>query len=80
MLDYYFSSFIKHPRENNMSYCQHFCFSSHLGTQFSFAALYAFIHSCFPCVCQTSSYDYSKMIYEFLERKKYLSDIKKQSL
>ena len=78
MLDYYLSSFTKHPRENNMSYFKHFCFSCNLGIQFSFAALYAFIHACFPFICETTSYDYSKFIHELIERKKYLSDINKR--
>lgn len=59
--------FFKHPREVNMSYSEHMCFSCGLGCQFLCASVQAFVHGIFPCAFQTSSTDYAKNISEKIE-------------
>jgi hypothetical protein len=68
--NFFKTTFCDHPNENNMTYFQHLIFSLGFSFQFSIASFYAFIHAFFPNTCTTSSYDYSKLIYDTIERKK----------
>jgi len=64
MMDYIF---FKHPRENNMTYLQHFCFSANLSFLFLTAGIQALIHSIFPCIFQTSSTDTQRVLNMFMD-------------
>jgi hypothetical protein len=64
------TTFLDHPNENNMTYFEHLFFSLSFSFQFSVASFYAFIHAFFPNTFTTSSYDYSKLIYDTIEAKK----------
>ena len=63
--------FLKHPRENKMTYCQHCKFSSMLSCLFCCSSWQACIHSIIPCLFETSSSDYNKLIGEYLENGRY---------
>ena len=76
--NFFKTTFLDHPNENDMTYFEHLFFSLSFSFQFSIASFYAFIHAFFPNICTTSSYDYSKVIYETIERKK-LAIAKKNS-
>ena len=55
--------FCEHPRNVNMNYFQHGCFSCVLSYNFFCASLQACFHSVFPILFETSSSDYSYQIY-----------------
>lgn len=59
--------FFKHPRENNITYLQHFCFSANLSLLFLTAGIQALIHSIFPCVFQTSITDTQRILNMFMD-------------
>lgn len=61
--------FLKHPRENNMTYFQHMCFSFSIGTYFCVACNQAYIHGCFPCCFETSSSDCSIYIQSMIQKR-----------
>ena len=61
--------FNKHPNEHNMSYTQHFMFSMSLSIQFGVASIKACIHSFCPFLFETSSRDYSYLIYNSIDKK-----------
>jgi hypothetical protein len=65
-----FKRFTEHPKNNNMTYFQHFCFSCNLGFQFSIASIYAYIHAVFPFLHETSSQDYAATILNAIDEKK----------
>tara|TARA_B100001287_G_scaffold276859_1_gene290229 strand:+ start:13335 stop:13547 length:213 start_codon:yes stop_codon:yes gene_type:complete len=65
-----FKRFTEHPKNNNMTYFQHFCFSCNLGFQFSIASIYAYIHAAFPFLYETSSQDYAATILNAIDEKK----------
>lgn len=54
--------FFEHPRENNMTYLQHFFFSANLSFVFLNAGVQAMIHSIFPCMFETSSSDTQRVL------------------
>jgi hypothetical protein len=58
--------FTDHPRENNISYCQHMSRSLRLSFRFFVGSIGACVHSFFPFVCQTSSTDFHNDIGEIL--------------
>jgi hypothetical protein len=59
--------FFEHPRNVNMSYSKHFCFSCMLSVSFCCASLQACIHGFIPYFFQTSSTDYSKSISSIID-------------
>jgi hypothetical protein len=61
--------FTEHPNLHNMTYIEHFCFSSYLGFQFLIAAIYAFIHAIFPFLFETTSTDYANLITNIIDQK-----------
>jgi hypothetical protein len=63
--------FFKHPREIKMTYYQHFKFSSLLSCLFCCSSCQACIHSIIPCLFETSSSDYNKLIGEYLENGRF---------
>lgn len=65
-----FKRFTEHPKNNNMTYFQHFCFSCNLGFQFSIASIYAYIHAVFPFLYETSSQDYAATVLNTIDEKK----------
>ena len=65
-----FKRFTEHPKNNNMTYFQHFCFSCNLGFQFTIASIYAYIHAVFPFLHETSSQDYAATILNAIDEKK----------
>lgn len=65
-----FKRFTEHPKNNNMTYFQHFCFSCNLGFQFSIASIYAYIHAVFPFLNETSSQDYAATVLNAIDEKK----------
>jgi hypothetical protein len=68
-MDYIDCIFFKHPRENKMTYNEHFKFSSFLSCLFCSASCQACIHSLFPYCFESSSSDYNKLVGEYLEIK-----------
>ena len=64
MIDYIF---FEHPRKNNMTYLQHFCFSANLSFLFFAAGFQALLHSIFPCLVQTSSTDTQRVLNMFMD-------------
>ena len=70
-MDYIDAIFLKHPRENKMSYCEHFYFSSTLSFLFCCGSIHACTHSFIPYLFQTSSTDYNNIISENIEKKHY---------
>ena len=46
-----------HLKDQNMSYCQHFCHSMHLSGLFCKGTLLACFHAFVPCCCIKSSSD-----------------------
>ena len=65
-----FKHFTEHPKNNNMTYFQHLCFSCSLGFQFSIASIYAYIHAVFPFLHETSSQDYAATVLNAIDEKK----------
>ena len=59
--------FCEHPRNVNMTYFEHMCFSCTLASKFYCASVQACIHSIFPYFYQTSSSDYSREICDTIE-------------
>lgn len=59
--------FCQHPRNVNMFYSEHFCFSCKLSMRFFCASIQACIHSIFPCAFITSSTDYAHSISETID-------------
>jgi len=47
--------FLKHPRENNLTYFQHLIFSTQLGIYFMGHSFKSFIHAFMPFLFETSS-------------------------
>jgi hypothetical protein len=52
--------FLDHPKENKMTYMQHFFFSSKLGLYFGICSMKAFVHAMIPFCFETSSSDVIK--------------------
>ncbi len=63
--------FLKHPRESNMTYLQHMCFTCSIGYYFCFASIQAHIHACIPCLCEKSSEECSMHINSIAKRKSF---------
>ena len=59
--------FLKHPRENNMTYIEHCCFSTSLGLTFFVGSIQAFCHGCIPALFETSSTDISRYVLESIQ-------------
>jgi hypothetical protein len=70
-MDYIDCIFLKHPRENKMTYHQHFKFSSFLSCLFCCASCQACTHSLIPYCYEKSSSDYTKLVSDYLEKGHY---------
>ena len=57
MNTFLYKQFLQHPEENDMTYFQHFAFSSSLGFYFLGCSFKAFIHAFIPSLFITSSSD-----------------------
>lgn len=69
MINFISKLFIEHPKQNNMTYLEHFLHSSNLSFKFFCASCKACIHSIFPFLYETSSTDYVKILNEILNKK-----------
>lgn len=58
--------FIDHPASVGMTYYQHFVFSMSLSRDFFVASVKAIVHAFVPYFFETSSSDYSLVIYKKL--------------
>lgn len=59
-----------HLKENNMTYFEHCRFSLYLSTKFMSGLYKSIVHSFFPNLFTTSSYDLSNQIKYIIENKK----------
>ena len=76
-MNYIDAIFFKHPKENNMTFCEHFHFSSILSCLFCCASTHACIHSFVPYLFQTSSTYYNEIITEKIEKNHYSMNMKR---
>ena len=51
----YMDYFTRHPKEHNMTYIQHFVFSSVIGWNMAIYSIQAFIHAINPNWCEDST-------------------------
>ena len=56
--------FLQHPRENNMTYIEHMCFSCSIGVYFLLGSCQAFCHGCIPYMFEKSSSEISECVYK----------------
>ena len=66
--------FFNHPRENKLSYMQHFVVSSTLSISFFIGSVKALIHAFIPYLFETSSTDTLRELQDFVDnvhKKKY---------
>lgn len=67
ILEYLDNIFLKHPRENEVTYFQHFIISLNISISFFMASIKALIHSFIPALFETSSTDCIKHTSHFMK-------------
>jgi len=68
------SSWIKHLKENDMSYIQHFIFASYYGLICLYAGLTLILHSLFPCFYQTTGSDLVSELSKTFKKRGHIDD------
>ena len=59
--------FLEHPREQGVSYLQHFYISGSIGVSFFIASAQAFVHAVCPYFFQTSSSDWLNVLQDYMK-------------
>lgn len=52
-LKYVYNLFVSHPKENHMTYLEHFCHAIHLSYHMCYGSACLMVHAFFPFVCNT---------------------------
>lgn len=67
-------SWIRHLKENDMSYIQHLIFAAYYGTICIYAGFTLILHSLLPCFYQTTGSDLVSELSKTFKKRKQIDD------